>query len=57
VDVSHFKQIPPVALTAALVLVGLAAILTGVYLLAGLAVTLLAGGAAAMAAGLLVDVD
>jgi hypothetical protein len=54
-DMTHVKRIPPVVLTILLVLGGLAAVLAGVYMLAGLAVTLLAGGAAVMAAGLLVD--
>jgi hypothetical protein len=53
---THVKRISPVVLTVLLVLCGLAAILTGVYMLAGPAVTLLAGGAAAVASGLLVDV-
>lgn len=41
---------------ALLTVVGLCAALAGVYLLAGLAVTLLTGGALAAAFGLLVDV-
>jgi len=56
VDVSHFKQIPPVVLTTTLTLAGFGSLLAGVYLLAGLAVALIVGGALATAVGLLVDV-
>jgi len=53
---TRMKRIPPVALTATLALAGFGSLLAGVYLLAGLAVALIVGGALATAAGLLVDV-
>ena len=54
---SHFKQIPVTLATLMLLLsvLGVAAVLVGVYLLAGLPVALIAGGAVAVAVGLLVD--
>jgi hypothetical protein len=54
---SHFKRVPVSLLPILLVVGGVAAALTGSYLLCGLAATLLVGGVAAVAAGLLVDVD
>lgn len=54
---SHIKHIPAALLPLALVLLGVVSALAGVYLLAGLAVTLIVGGTLAVAAGLLVDVD
>ena len=54
---SHFKRIPITLLPILLVLAGCAAALSGVYLLTGLAVTLVAGGVAAALVGLIVDVD
>lgn len=56
VDVKHIKRIPAVAWSAFLVLAGAGSALAGVYLLTGLAVTLIVGGVAATALGLLVDV-
>jgi len=56
VDVKHFKRIPRVVWPALLVVVGFCSVAAGVYLLAGLAVTLLVVGVAAVALGLLVDV-
>jgi hypothetical protein len=53
---SHFKHIPVALLPLALLLLGVAAVLAGAYLLTGLAVTLVVGGIVAAAAGLLVDV-
>lgn len=53
---SHFKRIPITLLPLVLVLLGVAAVLAGAYLLTGLAVTLVVGGTLAVAAGLLVDV-
>lgn len=53
---SILKRPSPALLLALLVLVGFGAVLVGVYLLAGLAVTLIVGGGAAVAFGLLVDV-
>lgn len=52
----HIKRIPAVAWSAFLVLAGAGSALAGVYLLTGLAVTLIVGGVAATALGLLVDV-
>lgn len=54
---SHFKRVPVSLLPISLVVGGVVATLAGAYLLFGLAVTLLVGGPAAVAAGLLVDVD
>lgn len=50
------RRIPSVVLPLVLVLAGGSAALAGVYLLAGLAPTLVVGGAAAVVAGLVVDV-
>lgn len=52
----HLRRIPPVALSALLVLVGAGTALAGVYLLFGLAPTLVVGGVAAVVVGLLVDI-
>lgn len=51
----HLKRIPATAFLAVLAIAGLAAILAGVYLLLGLAPTLITGGVCAVAVGLLVD--
>lgn len=53
---SHFKQIPVALLPFALILLGVTAVLAGVYLLLGPASALVVGGIAAVTAGLLVDV-
>ncbi|MGD9693925.1 MAG: hypothetical protein AB7G17_14395 [Phycisphaerales bacterium] len=52
----HVKRIPGLTVAVLLVLLGVVSVLTGVYLLTGLAVTLIVGGVLAVAAGLLVDV-
>lgn len=53
---SHFKRIPVTLLPLLLVLAGLVAVVAGVHLLAGLAWSLIAGGAAAVVVGLVADV-
>jgi len=52
---TRLKRIPPVVLPILLVVLGLGAALAGAYLLFGLPVTLIAGGVASVAVGLLVD--
>lgn len=52
----HLRRVPPILLPVSLVLAGAAASIAGVYLLLGLAAALITGGAAAVVAGLLVDV-
>ncbi len=54
---SHFKQVPAPLLLTLLALLGVGAVVAGVYLIWGLAVALIVGGVIAAAAGLLVDVD
>lgn len=53
----HIRRFPVAVLPVLAVLGGLAAAVAGVYLLLGLAAALIAGGATAVAGGLLVDVD
>lgn len=53
---SHFKQIPVALLPLFLTLVGVGAVVTGVYLIWGVAVALIVGGTVGAATGLLVDV-
>jgi len=54
--VRHLKRIPLAVFPVLLVLAGFAATQVGLYLLLGLAPTLIAAGVAAVVAGLLVDV-
>lgn len=53
---TRIKRLPAWILVLLLVLAGAAAALAGVYLLVGLAPTLIAGGVAAVLVGLLVDI-
>lgn len=53
---THLKHLPATTLPVLLVVPGLGCAVAGLYLLGGLAVTLLVGGCVAVAAGLLVDV-
>ena len=53
---TRLRRIPASLLVVVAVLAGFTAALAGLYLLAGLAVTLLVGGCAVVAAGLLVDI-
>lgn len=53
---TRIKRIPGAAWAALLVLAGACSALVGVYLFLGLAATLVIGGVAAVAVGLLVDV-
>lgn len=53
---SILKRPSPAVLMILLVLAGAAAVVAGVYLLAGLAASLIVGGVAAVTFGLLVDV-
>lgn len=52
---NRIRRVSPVALLALLGVTGFAVSLIGLYLLAGLAVTMLAGGVCMVAAALLVD--
>ena len=53
---TRLRHLPPALLSATAVLLGFAAAVAGLYLLAGLAVTLLVGGCVVAAVGLLVDI-
>lgn len=52
---TRLRRLPPILLPVLAVLIGFGVAMAGLYLLAGLAVTLLAGGALLAAGGLLVD--
>ena len=51
----HIRRIPLAVIPVFFVLAGLAAVIAGVYLLAGLPVALIAGGCLSTAGGLLAD--
>lgn len=54
---TRLKRLPADLLTALVVLAGFGLAVAGLYLLAGLAVTLLASGVVLVAGGLVVDLD
>jgi hypothetical protein len=57
VDVTRLKRLPADLLTTLVVVAGFGLAVAGLYLLAGLAVTLLVSGVVVAAAGLVVDLD